>query len=86
MTIICSTRRWGQTQYFSPSLIVGDDRKFLSNQIVIVAAGKNFSAAVDRYGHLFTFGDGNTCCLGHGDKENVKMPKLGKLNAIFFSL
>lgn len=68
--------RWGQSQHLQPTLIKGDDSKFLKNKIIQVAAGKNFSAAVDEYGHLFTFGDGSSCCLGHGDKTSVSQPKL----------
>lgn len=67
---------WGQNKNFTPLLIKGDDSKFLKNDIVRVAAGKNFSAAIDKHGHLFTWGDGGSCCLGHGDKTTVKWPRL----------
>lgn len=68
--------RWGQAQHLQPTLVKGDDSRFLRNKIVQVAAGRNFSAAVDEHGHLFTFGDGGSCCLGHGNKTTVQQPAL----------
>lgn len=44
--------------------------------IVDVACGGFHSAAISRYGHLYTWGKGRYGRLGHGDYEDYLIPKL----------
>lgn len=46
-----------------------------SLQVISVACGTWHSAAVTSMGSLFTFGDGTFGALGHGDFENVALPR-----------
>jgi len=72
-TLACTDEKqvflWGMRKFQQPELV--RDLK----DIVQVAAGNNFSAVVDRLGHLLTWGDGGGGCLGHGDKTYVKQPQ-----------
>lgn len=44
--------------------------------IVDIACGGFHSAAISRYGHLYTWGKGRYGRLGHGDYEDYLYPKL----------
>jgi alpha-tubulin suppressor-like RCC1 family protein len=65
---------WGGKMHFSPNLITGDSGTFLKQKIVKVATGNGFTAAVDQDGQLFTFGRGKSGCLGHGNKQTLRIP------------
>ena len=41
-----------------------------------VFCGQGFTAAVTKEGKLYTFGDGGSRCLGHGDKKRKPQPEL----------
>lgn len=47
-----------------------------------VAAGDNFSVVCTESGEVWTWGDGGSGKLGHGDQQNLRQPKLvsGNLN------
>ena len=40
-----------------------------------IDCGEYFSIALDKQGQVFTWGIGNCGQLGHGNKEDQKMPK-----------
>jgi len=49
----------------------------LSDKCIIdIACGGFHSAAISRYGHLYTWGKGRYGRLGHGDYEDYLYPKL----------
>eukprot|EP00462_Mataza_sp_D1_P023223 CAMPEP_0175131412 /NCGR_PEP_ID=MMETSP0087-20121206/6527_1 /TAXON_ID=136419 /ORGANISM="Unknown Unknown, Strain D1" /LENGTH=368 /DNA_ID=CAMNT_0016413697 /DNA_START=140 /DNA_END=1246 /DNA_ORIENTATION=- len=77
-TVACSDDhelyQWGMGQWLTPNLVKGDDGMMNDVKIEIVAAGQNFSAAVDDVGRLWTWGNGKSGCLGHGDTESVQSP------------
>lgn len=57
--------------------------------IVDIACGGFHSAAISRYGHLYTWGKGRYGRLGHGDYEDYVYPKLVSffiINATFLNL
>lgn len=55
--------------------------------IVDIACGGFHSAAISRYGHLYTWGKGRYGRLGHGDYEDYLYPKfVRKLSVISFRL
>jgi len=56
---------WGDKRYNQPELVRGDNDSFLSVNIVQVAAGNKFFAAVDDEGRLFTWGLASSGCLVH---------------------
>lgn len=61
----------------------------LSNKYIIdIACGGFHSAAISRYGHLYTWGKGRYGRLGHGDYEDYVYPKLVSyfINTTFFNL
>lgn len=68
--------QWGMRQWLAPNIVKGSDDIFTENKIVQVAAGKNYCGAVDVHGHLFTWGDGKSGSLGHGDKTSLMNPML----------
>ena len=65
---------FGQRTWMKPVAIRGDDEQFLKEKIISVAAGKNMSAAVSSDGRVFSWGDGRSGQLGHGDKAAKKNP------------
>lgn len=67
---------WGNNQWTQPFLVSGDDGFMLDNEILTCGAGNRYSAATDGDGYLFTWGQGSSCCLGRGDKENETNPTL----------
>lgn len=67
---------FGNNQWMQPNLIQGDDGFMLENSLVGCGAGNRYSAAIDGDGYLFTWGDGNSCCLGNGSKESEHNPTL----------
>jgi len=44
--------------------------------IIDIACGGFHSAAISRYGHLYTWGKGRYGRLGHGDYEDYLYPKI----------
>lgn len=70
--------QWGNAQWLQPNQIRGDDSIILEHPIEQVGAGAHYSAAVDVSGNLWTWGAGESCCLGNGDKETQKSPRLVK--------
>jgi alpha-tubulin suppressor-like RCC1 family protein len=40
-----------------------------------VTLGQSFTAVTNSAGEVFTFGNGNSKCLGHGDTKNSFQPK-----------
>jgi alpha-tubulin suppressor-like RCC1 family protein len=41
-----------------------------------VTCGQGFTAVITKEGKLYTFGDGGSRCLGHGDKKRQPQPML----------
>lgn len=56
---------WGDGKWIQPELVRGDDNEMLkpNRSIEYVAAGKAYSAAIDREGRLWTWGT-NKSCMG----------------------
>ena len=49
---------------------------FAGQSVVAVSAGVRHSLALTGDGAVFTWGGGDTCCLGHGaDLSNQLLPK-----------
>lgn len=46
-----------------------------NDHIVLVTAGASSSAAIDSSGHVYTWGAGRGCRLGHGDHRSYSTPK-----------
>ena len=66
---------FGMRTWIKPVRVRGDDDSFSRCRVVDVAAGNNYSAAVDDDGGVWSWGSGASGCLGHGDKRNVKEPR-----------
>lgn len=73
-TVVCTSTKqlyiWGMRKFQQPEIVQS------AKEVIHIAAGNNFSAYIDRFGHLFTWGDGALGCLGHGDKSRVDNPQL----------
>ena len=64
---------WSGSSYtLVPTLILPD---LSSKGIISVSAGLYFKACVTKAGEVFTWGEGSTGKLGHGDESNQKTPK-----------
>ncbi|XP_043274810.1 E3 ubiquitin-protein ligase HERC2 isoform X2 [Venturia canescens] len=50
--------------------------KLLDVKFVKVYCGGQFSVALTAEGKVYTWGKGNTYCLGHGNENHVRFPKL----------
>lgn len=40
-----------------------------------MVAGYNYTLVMNEQGRLFSFGDGEQGCLGHGNKDNMLLPQ-----------
>lgn len=50
-------------------------KELKNDEIIFIAAGDFSSAAINNYGHLYTWGRGKYGILGHGSEENLTIPK-----------
>lgn len=67
---------WGMKTYLSPQKIEvfkGDSDE--PETVQSVTLGQNFTVVTNATGEVFTFGNGNSKCLGHGDTKNSFQPK-----------
>ena len=66
---------FGMRMWMKPVRVRGDNGELMRVRFKDVGAGKNWSAAVDVDGCLWTWGKGGTACLGNSqDRKDVKEP------------
>jgi E3 ubiquitin-protein ligase HERC2 len=67
---------WGNKNYLTPKQFEVLDENGNPEVIKKVACGHGFTAAITEHGKVYTFGDGSSRCLGHGDKKRQPQPTL----------
>ena len=66
---------FGLRMWMKPVRVRGDHGMFESKRMKAVGAGKNWSAAIDEDGSVWTWGKGGNGCLGHPDRRDEKEPR-----------